>query len=143
MKEENSAHSFTEGSEFKKCHFNCGDTELERHTCGCYNDYLREKAEEIQSLKSQLADAMAEINGLHGVIEKNVLLLKQREEEVYQLNNYKIQAYEQLNEIKELKEALRDLLPIAQWGYDLLVPFDKEHMGKEFPTKIDKAKKLL
>lgn len=27
-----------------KCNFNCGDTELDKMTCQCYNDYMREKS---------------------------------------------------------------------------------------------------
>jgi hypothetical protein len=26
---------------FTKCYFDCGDTDLERSTCGCYNDFLQ------------------------------------------------------------------------------------------------------
>lgn len=30
--------------EMKKCSFNCGDTELDKLTCQCYNDYLQATA---------------------------------------------------------------------------------------------------
>lgn len=49
----------------------------------------------------------------------------------------------QLERMAGLREALKELIPVAQRGYDLLVPFDKRNMGKDWLTKIERSKKLL
>ena len=38
--------------------------------------------------------------------------------------------------------ALKELIEPAQWGYNLLVKFDKDRMGKTWPEKIENAKRI-
>jgi hypothetical protein len=74
--------------------------------------------------------------------------LKQREEEmrkaVHIVNEHRHNdLIERDNEIKELKEALREAMQYVGEGYDMLSGTDLEHIREEIELFRDKAKKLL